>query len=94
MSSSSPEKLKDHHQQRKEYQLEYFLLDFNSFFEYFNNWSEIDGREDRGESWALVYSNIGVKEWRGETVLGIKGGLTQMVAVKETYDVSIKTSFL
>jgi len=50
VSSSSPEKLKDHHQQRKEYQLEYFLLDFNSFFEYFNNWSEIDGREDRGES--------------------------------------------
>ena len=32
MNNSSLEKLKDHHQQKRKYQLEYFLLNFLSFF--------------------------------------------------------------
>ena len=32
MNSFSPKKLKDYYQQKKEYQLEYFLLDFLFFF--------------------------------------------------------------
>ena len=32
MNSFSFEKLEDHHQQKKEYQSEYFLLDFLFFF--------------------------------------------------------------
>jgi len=94
MSSFSPEKLKDHHPQKKECQSGYFLLDFLFFFECFNNWGEVDSREDRRESWALAYSDIGVEDWRWEVVPGVCSGSIGMIAVKEAYNISIKSSFL
>jgi len=51
MNSFSPEKLKDHHLQKKECQSGYLLLDFLFFFfECFNDWGEVNSRKDRGES--------------------------------------------
>jgi len=81
--SSSPEKLKDHHQQEKGYQSECF-----------NDWSEIDSKKDRGENLALAHSNIDIKVWRRELIPGVGGGMTCVITVKETHDISVKTCFL
>jgi len=43
VNNSSPEKLEDHHPQKKEYQSEYFLLSFLFFFEYFYDWGITKG---------------------------------------------------
>jgi len=50
MNNFSLEKLKDYHQQKKEYSQNIFFKIFYSFFECFNDRSEVDGREDRRES--------------------------------------------
>ena len=94
MNNSSPEKLKDCHPWKKEYQSEYFLLGFLIFFEYFYNWGEVDSRENRGKSWALAYTNIGVESWRWEIVPDVCGGTIGVITVKEAYNISIKSRFL
>ena len=91
MNNSSPEKLKDHHPWKKEYQSEYFLL---SFLIYFYDWGEVDSRENGGKSWALAYTDVSVEGWRWEIVPGVCGGAVGVIAVKEAYNISIKSHFL
>jgi len=55
---------------------------------------EIDSRANRWESWALVHSNIDIKVQRQELILGVRGGVTCVITVKETHDIGIKTYFL